>query len=297
MEEIYSLLEKLAPVNSTVIITGESGTGKELIAEALHYKGNRKNNPFMKVNCAALSENLLESELFGHVKGAFTGAIKDKKGWFEKANKGTIFLDEIGDITHALQLRLLRVLQEKEIVPVGSTGTLKVDVRVITSTNQDLEKKVREGTFREDLYYRIRVMEIKLPPLRERLEDIPLLVEHFIKKYNREFNKNITGISQNVRRLFMTYQWPGNIRELEHTIEHAFILTDQSTITIEVLPHSLKNLPLIKQTPDICNIETEEKTLREALEKNNWKKAKAARLLGVDRATIYRKMKKFNISP
>ena len=294
MEELYSLLEKLATVPSTVIITGESGTGKELIAEALHHKGNRKNNPLMKVNCAALPENLLESELFGHVKGSFTGAIKDKKGWFEKADKGTIFLDEISDITPALQLRLLRVIQEKEIVPVGSTETIHVDVRVIVSTNQDIEKKVREGTFREDLYYRLRVMEVKLPPLRERREDINLLVEHFIKRFNREFNKNITGISQNVQKKFMTYHWPGNIRELEHTIEHAFILTDQSVITMEALPDELKNLPLT-QTQNICRTDDAAIAIIEALKRTGWKKAKAARMLNIDRKTIYRKMKEYNI--
>ncbi|MEQ8189741.1 MAG: sigma-54 dependent transcriptional regulator, partial [Candidatus Eremiobacterota bacterium] len=288
------LLEKLATVPSTVIITGESGTGKELIAEALHHKGNRKNNPLMKVNCSALPENLLESELFGHVKGSFTGAIKDKKGWFEKADKGTIFLDEISDITPALQLRLLRVIQEKEIVPVGSTETIPVDVRVIVSTNQDIEKKVREGTFREDLYYRLRVMEVRLPPLRERREDINLLVEHFIKKFNREFNKNITGISQNVQKKFMTYHWPGNIRELEHTIEHAFILTDQSVITLEALPDELKNLPLI-QIQNICKTEDTAIAIIEALKRTGWKKAKAARMLNIDRKTIYRKMKEYNI--
>ena len=292
MQEIYSFLEKLASIPSTVLITGESGTGKELIAEAIHYKGNRKNNPLVKVNCAALTETLLESELFGHVKGAFTGAIKDKTGWFEKAHRGTIFLDEIGDITPALQLRLLRFLQEKEFVPVGSTKTVKVDARVIVSTNQDIERKVKEGTFREDLYYRIKVAEIKLTPLRERQEDIPLLVEHFIKKYNREFNKTITGISQDVEKILMTYHWPGNIRELEHTIEHAFILTGQTVIMVNDLPDELKKFSL-KEKKHKTGDEALE--LKEVLKKTNWKKAKAARLLGMDRKTIYRKMKKYNI--
>jgi transcriptional regulator with PAS, ATPase and Fis domain len=292
MQEIYSFLEKLASINSTVLITGESGTGKELIAEAIHYKGNRKNNPLVKVNCAALPENLLESELFGHVKGAFTGAIKDKSGWFEKAHRGTIFLDEIGDITPALQLRLLRFLQEKEFVPVGSTKTVKVDARVIASTNEDIARKVKNGTFREDLYYRIKVAEIKLTPLRERLEDIPLLVEHFIKKYNMEFNKAITGISQNVAKIFMTYHWPGNIRELEHTIEHAFILTQQAVITVNDLPDEFKNFSIMVKNYKTIDEAIE---LKEVLKKTNWKKAKAARLLGMDRKTIYRKMKKYNI--
>ncbi len=292
MQEIYSFLEKLASIPSTVLITGESGTGKELIAEAIHYKGNRKNNPLVKVNCAALPENLLESELFGHVKGAFTGAIKDKTGWFEKAHKGTIFLDEIGDITPAMQLRLLRFLQEREFVPVGSTKTMKVDARVIASTNQDIGRKVKEGTFREDLYYRIKVAEIKLAPLRERKEDITILVEHFIKKYNREFNKTITGISRNVEKIFMNYQWPGNIRELEHTIEHAFIVTVQPVIIVNDLPDELKKFALKEKNYKTVN---EAMKLKEVLKKTNWKKAKAARLLGMDRKTIYRKMKKYNI--
>jgi len=292
MQELYSFLEKLASIPSTVLITGESGTGKELIAEAIHYKGNRRNNPLVKVNCAALPENLLESELFGHVKGAFTGAIKDKTGWFEKAHKGTIFLDEIGDITPAMQLRLLRFLQEKEFVPVGSTKTVKVDARVIASTNQDIGRKVREGTFREDLYYRIKVAEIKLTPLRERKEDIPLLTEHFIKKYNREFNKTVTGISQNVEKIFMNYQWPGNIRELEHVIEHAFIITGQPVIIVNDLPDELKKFAVKEENYKTID---EAMKIKEVLKKTNWKKAKAARVLNMDRKTIYRKMKKYNI--
>jgi len=294
MQEIYSLLEKLADVPTTVLITGESGTGKELIAEALHYTGERQNKPLIKINCSALPENLLESELFGHVKGSFTGAIKNKTGWFEMAHKGTIFLDEIGDITHALQLRLLRVLQEREFIPVGASKPVKVDVRVITSTNQHILEKIEKGEFREDLYYRLKVFEVRVPPLRDRKEDIPILVEHFIKKYNKILKKDIKGISKNVMKIFLDYLWPGNIRELEHTIEHALILSNQFLITIDSLPEEFRNFSVSKSKKSY-RLNDEGELIRDALEKCNWKKAKAARLLEIDRKTIYRKMKQYGI--
>ena len=294
MQEIYALLERLAQFPSTVLITGESGTGKELIAEALHYKGSRKNKPIVKVNCSALPENLLESELFGHIKGSFTGALKDKTGWFKEAHKGTIFLDEIGDITPALQLRLLRVLQEKEVVPVGATKPVKVDVRIIASTNQSLEDKIKTGEFREDLYYRLKVVEVKLPPLRERKEDIPVLIEHFVKKFNKSFDKNIKGVSKNALKVIMNYSWPGNIRELEHTIEHAFILSNQFVITLNALPEEIKKSAL-KQPLKVYDIENEPWLIEKVLEECNWKKTKASGVLGIDRKTLYRKMKKYNI--
>jgi len=295
MQEKFELMEKLSNVPTTVLITGESGTGKELVAEALHYKGNRREKPLVKVNCSALSENLLESELFGHVKGAFTGAIKNKKGRFQIAHGGTIFLDEIGDISEALQVRLLRVLQEKEFEMVGDDRSIKVDVRIITSTNQDLQRKVLLGKFREDLYYRLKVVEIPVPPLRERPEDIPLLVEHFIRKFNKVLNKNIKAVSKDVERLFMEYPWPGNVRELEHILEHTIIITPQPVITLEYLPYELKDFAVTKSSIS-HKMDNEPGLIRDALKKTGWKKAKAARLLGVDRKTIYRKIKKYRIS-
>lgn len=295
MQEIYSLLELLSDVPTTVLITGESGTGKELIAEALHYRGSRRNKPLVKVNCSALSENLLESELFGHVKGAFTGAIKDKIGRFQIADGGTIFLDEVADISPRIQVKLLRVLEEMEFERVGDSTPIKVDVSLITATNQDLSKKVRCGEFREDLYYRLKVMEITLPPLRERREDIPLLTEHFLKKFNKKFNKDITAISENVKKIFMDYPWPGNVRELEHALEHAFILCNQSIITLEHLPYEFKAFTKNEFTlPQDKNANVSQAILN-ALKKTAWNKAKAARLLGMSRRTIYRKIKEYKI--
>jgi transcriptional regulator with PAS, ATPase and Fis domain len=295
MQEIYSLIELLSNVETTVLITGESGTGKELIAEALHYKGNRCLNPIVKVNCSALSENLLESELFGHIRGSFTGAIKDKTGRFQIADKGTIFLDEIADISPKIQIKLLRVLQEKEFERVGDSTTIKVDVRVITATNQDLSKKVKRGEFREDLYYRLNVMRIPIPPLRERRDDIPFLIEHFIKKFNNKFNKKIKTISADVEKLFMEYSWPGNVRELEHTIEHGFILCKQSAITPEHLPFELKTIAIQPSLSHNNGEIDDPQIILQALERTDWNKAKAAQLLGISRRTIYRKIKEYNI--
>jgi two-component system, NtrC family, response regulator HydG len=295
MQEIYSLIESLADVQTTVLIAGESGTGKELVAEALHYRGVRSDKPLVKVNCAALSENLLESELFGHVKGAFTGAITDKAGRFQKANGGTIFLDEIGDISQRTQLRLLRVLQEMEFERVGDSTPVRVDVRVIAATNQDLAEKVRRGEFREDLYYRLKVVEIRLPAVRDRLEDIPLLTDHFLRKFNKKFNKEITGISGDVQKIFMNYRWPGNVRELEHTIEHAFILCRQNIITVDHLPGNIKSSPEAEMSGAARENRDEAGEIFRALEKTGGNKAKAARLLGIDRKTLYRKMEKHNL--
>ena len=293
MQDIYSLLEDLANLDTAVLVTGESGTGKELVARALHYSGNRAFKPFVTVNCSALAESLLESELFGHVRGAFTGAIKDKQGRFQAANGGTILLDEIGDISPMIQLKLLRVLQEKEFERVGTSTPQKIDVRVIASTNKDLKGKVNRGEFRQDLYYRLKVVEVALPPLRERLEDLPLLVDHFRHAFNERFNKHIEGISNEVLNIFMDYTWPGNVRELEHVMEHAFVLCRERTITLKHLPADIRNykrdeairLPKIQvKTP------TGMEELLNALNKTDWNKAKAARLLGISRQTVYRKI-------
>ncbi|MBI4688421.1 MAG: sigma 54-interacting transcriptional regulator [Nitrospirae bacterium] len=296
MQEVYSLIEMLADTHTTVLITGESGTGKELVAEALHYRSNRSSGPLVKVNCSALAENLLESELFGHVRGAFTGAIKDKIGRFEKANGGTIFLDEIGDISPRIQVGLLRVLQEKEFERVGDSTMVKIDVRVVTATNQDLYKKVRAGVFREDLYYRLHVINLNIPSLGERREDIPLLVEHFINKFNRGFNKDIKGVSDDVQKIFMEYPWPGNVRELEHALEHAFILCRQPVITIDHLPKEFKLFVKGKEDLPAEEESTEIEKIRQVLKKTSGNKAEAARLLGVSRRTLYRKIEDYKIT-
>ncbi len=294
IQQIYSLIETLKDIDTTVLIIGESGTGKELIAEALHYGGIRSQGPIVKVNCSALPEPLLESELFGHVKGAFTSAISDKVGRFKQADGGTIFLDEIGDVSLNVQQRLLRVLQEKEFERVGESTTNKVDVRIVAATNQDLQEKVRQRKFREDLYYRLKVVVLSPPPLRDRREDIPLLVEHFIKKFNLKLKKSIEDISQDVYKIFMDYDWPGNVRELENILEHSFVLSSKSLITVEDLPNELrtiKTFPYVKEKSDEYN------TILQALEKNHWNKSKTANFLGISRRTIYNKIKEFNIRP
>lgn len=291
IQGIYSLIECLADVNTTVLITGESGTGKELVAEAIHYAGDRREKPLVKVNCAALSENLLESELFGHVRGAFTGAIRDKPGRFQKANGGTIFLDEIGDLPPSMQVRLLRVLQERKIERVGDSTPVPIDVRVVAATNHDLQAKIQRGEFRQDLFYRLKVVRIPLPPLRERKEDVPLLVETFIRKFNEKFGKSIRSITNEVLDLFMDYDWPGNIRELEHVLEHAFVLCRDSFIAVDHLPSEFKSIAS-SSPPDLLSFHQgdEERAITEALKKTDGNKAKAARLLNISRRTLYRKI-------
>ncbi len=296
MQKIYRLLEDLACTDTTVLITGESGTGKELVAKALHYSGPRAFKTMITVNCSALSENLLESELFGHVKGAFTGALKNKVGRFQAADKGTIFLDEIGDISHTIQLKLLRVLQEKEFERVGDSNSIKADVRIITSTNQPLKKKVQSGEFREDLYYRLKVVEVILPPLRERSEDIPLIVEHFRDTFNKRFDKKIDGVTDEVINTFMQYPWPGNIRELEHAIEHAFVLCHGKSITLKHIPPEIRDYNPLDYTEYRQDESEGHKKILQALEQTEWNKAKAAKLLGISRQTLYRKIKENNIN-
>ncbi|MDR3640493.1 MAG: sigma 54-interacting transcriptional regulator [Humidesulfovibrio sp.] len=305
MQDIYAVLDQLSDVESTVLITGESGTGKELVAEALHYGGSRSKGPLVKVNCSALSENLLESELFGHMRGAFTGAIRDKIGRFEAAEGGTIFLDEIGDISPRIQLNLLRVLERKEFERVGDSRTRKANVRVLAATNVDLLDKIRQGLFREDLYYRLKVMVIQLPPLRERTEDIPLLMAHFISHFQASFGKNLTKCSDEVMRVFMTYPWPGNVRELKYSLEHACILCPGGEITAAHLPADLLRFsqgqrPALPGAQAVQRRRTSGGLSREditqALAHTGENRAKAARLLGVDRRTLYRNMAKYQLS-
>ena len=294
MQDIYCLLDDLSNLETTVLITGESGTGKELVARALHYNGQRAFNPFVTVNCSALTESLLESELFGHVRGAFTGAIHDKQGRFQAADRGTILLDEIGDISPLIQLKLLRVLQEKIFERVGESSPQKVDVRIIASTNKDLKDKVRKGEFREDLYYRLKVVEVSMPPLRDRLEDLPLLIDHFCDLFNKRFQKEIEGLSNEVLNTFMSYSWPGNIRELEHVIEHAFVLCRGQVITLEHIPSEVRDCgsseKMIHQKSNVKEKVSAQQILG-ALSETKGNKSKAARLLGISRPTLYRKNK------
>jgi two-component system, NtrC family, response regulator HydG len=292
MQRMFALIDALANVPTTVLINGESGTGKEMVAAALHYQGVRRKKPFVKVNCSALSEHLLESELFGHVRGAFTGAIADKTGRFQKADGGTILLDEIGDISLAMQMRLLRVLQEHEFEKVGDATPIKVDVRVIAATNQDLAEKVRMGAFRQDLYYRLNVIRLVIPPLRDRKDDIPLLVEHFLHKFSQKFNKPMATMSQEAMALLLRYSWPGNVRELEHVIEYATVLSSSTIITEKNLPQDLIVSLLNNRTDEVHPpVVQNDMSLDGALEKAGGNKAKAARLLGLSRSTLYRKLR------
>ncbi len=289
MQEIYMLIEVLADVRTSVLITGESGTGKELVAEAIHDKGTMPDAPLIKVNCAAMSENLLESELFGHVKGAFTGAVADRIGRFQRADGGTILLDEIGEMTPRTQLHLLRVLQSMEFERVGDSTPIKVDVRVLAATNKNLMKEIAQGRFRQDLYYRLKVVQLDLPPLRDKREDIPILTNHFLKRFNIKFAKKITAVSKNVQNIFMAYSWPGNVRELRHAMEHASLLCHGRTIGVNHLPAELKLFSSGKNGDDYGRV------LRQALEKTRWNKTAAARLLGMSRQNLYRKLKKFKV--
>jgi DNA-binding NtrC family response regulator len=297
MQRVYTLVEQLADAQSTVLLTGESGTGKELVAEALHFKGSRKGKPYIKVNLTSLPETLVESELFGHVKGAFTGAHRDKHGRFQLADGGTLLLDEIGDLSQRVQVSLLRVLQEREFERVGDHTPIRVDVRVIAATNQDLRVKIERGEFREDLYYRLKVVEIQLPPLREKKEDIPLLVDHFIKQFNQTMEKRIGGVSEDVLRVFMDYDWPGNVRELKHTIEHGCLLCSGNILTLDDLPPDF-GVPQKDTKSDLHKVagESEIQAIMRALEKTGGNRSSAARLLGMSRRTIYRKIEEYGLS-
>ncbi len=295
MERVFDVIEKAAHSDAPVIIYGESGTGKELVARAIHDLGKRKDGPFVQLNCAALNEALLESELFGHIKGAFTGAYRHRIGRFEAANGGDIFLDEIGDIPLSIQVKLLRVLETKEFERVGDHRQILVDVRVISATNKDLQQLIAEKKFREDLFFRINVIPIHLPPLRERLEDIPLLVNEFLKRLRRKTRKKINGLTPGAMEKFMSYHWPGNVRELRSALEYAFVISESNIIDSNHLPPQLFGKE--EQTSKIHYTgELEEKAaLIEALRKANGNKSEAARILGVSRVTVWNRMRKYGI--
>jgi len=309
MKRVFQVVEKLTRVNTSVLIRGENGTGKELVARAIHFNSPRNDGPFVAVNCAAIPETLIESELFGHEKGAFTGADQRQIGKFQYAAKGTLFLDEIGDTSQATQVKLLRVLQEHAFTPVGSAREIKSDVRIIAATNRDLEKMIREGKFREDLYYRLNVMPIFLPPLRERKEDIAALVDHFIEKFNQEHGKTITSISEDALAALEHFHWPGNIRELENAIEHGFVVESSSTLSFNSLPDYIrkasKKLSLSSKTTlevDALDWERgkesfEREFILQALRKNSGKINLTAELANIPKNTLLRKIKKYNINP
>ncbi len=296
MQKIYALLEQIADVETSVLIFGESGTGKELIAEALHYGSSRSKGPLIKVNCAALSESLLESELFGHVKGAFTGAIENRIGRFQAADQGTIFLDEIGDISPQMQVKLLRVLEQKEFERIGESKTNRVNVRVVAATNVDLREKIEKKAFREDLYYRLKGMLVELPPLRKRTEDIPLLCQHFFDTFNKSVNKPIEGFLDQTMHRFLTYPWPGNIRELRNAVEHACILCSGTYISLEHIPKEIAEYQnKSTESPFLYASKLKKEVLIQTLEANRWNKAKTAKALGIGRNTLYRYMEKHGI--
>lgn len=298
MQRVFAVMEKVIPSKTNILITGESGTGKGLVAQAIHESGPRKDKPFISINCGAIPENLLESELFGHKKGAFTSAVEDKKGLITMANGGTLFLDEIGELPAALQVKLLHVIQSRELTPVGDTRPVTVDVRIIAATNADLIQRVKEGRFREDLYYRINVIEIRMPSLRERKDDIPVLIKHYLEVFSKESGKNIRDVDYEAMQALLAYDWPGNVRELRNTIERAVVLAEGDIITIHDLPDKIRTI-------DIEGVQTstlrqaldgfEREYIRRSLAENKGNKEATAVKLGIDLATLYRKLKKLRI--
>ena len=298
LQAVFRLIEKISATNANILIQGESGTGKELVARAIHQHSLRADKPFVAINCGALPESLLESELFGHTKGSFTGAIADKKGLFRAADGGTLFLDEIGEIPLALQVKLLRALQEHEITPIGSTVPVKFDARIVAATNRNLEEEVRKGNFREDLFYRLNVIEVFLPPLRERREDIPLLAKHFVTKTSKEQKQNEKPISKEAMTALINYNWQGNIRELQNAVERAFILSSDE-IDLESLPPKIKvntNQGFEIRDPNGLNPtleEVERRYVLEVMKSVNQDKSLAANILGIDLSTLYRKLKRY----
>lgn len=308
MQAIYDLIEKVAPTDTRVFITGKTGVGKELVAKAIHFNSNRKNKPFVGINCGALAENLLETELFGHEKGAFTGAIRTKRGKFEYAQGGTLFLDEVGDISPGLQVKLLRVTQEKKIERVGGNREIDVDVRIISATNQTIKEKIDRGEFRVELYYRLNVVPIHIPPLRERIDDIPLLVDHFIRIFNRKFNKNIGRVSTQVMSRLMQYDWPGNVRELENVLERAFVIAEKDIIDTIIFSHDIAASASREAPPYAVDTEIpfkvaramvekrfEKAYLQEALNRYGGNVSETARMTGINPRTLWRKMKEYAI--
>jgi DNA-binding NtrC family response regulator len=298
MQKIYDLIERISDTSSNVLITGESGTGKELVGKAIHYNGIRKEGPFIAVNCAAIPETLLESELFGYKKGAFTDAKSDKRGLIFEAHEGTLFLDEITEMSLILQAKLLRVIEEKEVRPLGDTNSYPIDIRFVSTSNRDIKSLIQEGQFREDLYYRLKVIDIELPPLRSRREDISLLVQHFIQKFGEEMKKNISGISEEALKMLLNYSWPGNVRELENVIQRAITLTRHETIIPEDLPNMMmeeKEESLIEKglRGGYTVSQLEKEYIKKVLLEVGGNKSKAAEILGLDRKTLYRKLQEF----
>ncbi len=305
MHAVVARLRQIAPTTATVLIMGESGTGKELVAKALHNNGPRRYKPFVPLNCAALSENILESELFGHIRGAFTGADRERKGWFEHANGGTLFLDEVGDIPLSTQVKLLRALESGEIVRVGTNEPIKVNVRLISATNRDLNEAIANGTFRQDLYHRIKVISVKLPPLRQRREDIPLLIDHFLKDFNASHGKSVTAITPAARKVLMAHSWPGNVRELRNTIESMVVIDVDGVLDVDDLTEDLQavvppatseggqggGLSLVGHSLE----EIEKFYIAETLKMTNGNREEAAKLLGIGERTLYRKIKEYGI--
>jgi DNA-binding NtrC family response regulator len=301
MREVMNLVRRVAPTPSTVLITGESGVGKEVVARAIHHFSEYRDRIFLPINCGAIPETLLESQLFGHMRGSFTGAIANQEGLFQRARGGTIFLDEIADMPLSLQVKLLRAIEAKEILPIGATTPIRVEVRIIAATNHDLKKAVEEGRFREDLYYRLNVFNIEIPPLRERREDIPLLVEHFIRIHNRELKKNFKGVDSATMKLLMSLPWKGNVRELDNVIEHAMILGSGDWITVRDLPRALQqDVGVEPEIPDTDNLREalrafEKAHIQSVLTKCQQDKRQAAQRLGVSLSSLYRKMEELGI--
>jgi transcriptional regulator with PAS, ATPase and Fis domain len=307
IKKVFNLVLRVAPTDATVFLTGETGSGKEVLARAIHSLSKRADEPFVAVNCSAIPETLLESELFGYKRGAFTGALVDKKGIIEEANKGTLFLDEIGDMSLTTQAKILRVLENSEIRRLGDSDSKKVDVRIIAATNKDPWKEVQNNRFREDLFFRLNVVRIHIPPLRERKEDIPILIRHFLEKYNKDYNKDVIRISDEVLAILMNYDYPGNVRELENIIKHAIIFSENGIITKANLPSGIPSPALLKPAekeddgilPNNVEFMTiadmERRLIKETLKKCNNNQKLAAEKLGISRSTLWRKMKEYNL--